>query len=177
MKSPIEQTKQWLEKFVIAHNICPFAARVYQSDRIRFQVSQANLAKDLLRDFKSEVALLMESDASLIDTTLLIHPFCMEDFLSYWDFVGELEEYLAYEGADEFLQVASFHPQYIFAGSSPEDPSNYTNRSPYPMLHLLREESLDQAIDAYGDTEQIPERNIALLNEMGIDAVRRMTDD
>ncbi len=176
-RGPIEQTKLWLDKFIIARNICPFAASAFRPGLVRFQVSQANRPEDLRRDFKAEVDLLIRTKASEIETTLLIHPFCLQDFEHYWSFVGQMEEELQYQGADTYVQVASFHPQYLFAGSDECDPANYTNRSPYPMLHLLREDSLDEAIDAYGETEEIPENNIKMLQKIGLPEIRKILDN
>lgn len=168
----IAETKKWLESVVIAHNICPFAKRVFDEGRIHFQIENATEVEICLENLLDECARLDENDA--IETTLIIYPKAFADFDEYLDFVeiaGALLETEDYEG---IYQLASFHPTYCFEGSNEKDAANYTNRSPYPMLHLLREESLDQALAYYPNPETIPENNIKLTRELGLEKMRAM---
>ena len=163
----ILRTRRWLEKSVIGLNLCPFAEAPYRADRVRFQVSEQRSAAGLLEELRSELAGLAAADASRCETVLLIHPLVLNNFLEYNDFLGVCDAAVSDMDLEGELQVASFHPQYQFAGTQPEDIDNYTNRSPYPMLHLLREASVARAIAAVGDTEEIYRRNIRTLRELG----------
>lgn len=157
----LERVRHWVETVVIGWNLCPFARKEFLQDRIRFVVSEAEDEEALLHDLLSELELL-ERDAE-IETTVLIHPGVLTDFYDYNQFLDYVDGLIVQYEYEGIFQVASFHPQYQFAGTEPDDPENYTNRSPYPILHLLREDSLAQAIDRYQDVEGIPDRNIALL--------------
>ncbi|WP_111642872.1 DUF1415 domain-containing protein [Marinimicrobium alkaliphilum] len=168
----IESTRHWVERVVIDLNLCPFAKRELVNGRVRFSVSEALDRATLLEDLQRELQRL-DSDTS-IETTLLIHPQVLTDFYDYNNFLDEVDILLEHLGYDGIFQVASFHPDYQFGGTAPEDPENYTNRAPYPVLHLLREASLEQAINHYPDTGLIPERNIALMNEMGVDKLKAL---
>ncbi len=170
----IAQTRQWLEQLVLAHNLCPFAHQPYKAGQVRFRVSDAARPEFLLEDLLQELAYLREQPASAVETTLLIHPGTLEDFYDYNDFLDLVDTLLAEEGFEGEFQVASFHPAYQFADTRPDDASNYTNRSPWPMLHLLREDSLEQALAAYPDVDGIPERNIATLRTLGIASLRQL---
>jgi uncharacterized protein len=163
----IRATERWIERAVIGLNLCPFAAGVYRGGRVRCAVSSATTPQALLDDFAAAAADLASADSALLDTTLLVHPWVLGDFFEYNEFLGECERYLAETDLEGVLQVASFHPQYQFAGTAADDVENCTNRSPYPMLHLLREASVATAIDAFGDTEVIAERNIRTLQHLG----------
>ncbi|MBX9903051.1 MAG: DUF1415 domain-containing protein [Burkholderiales bacterium] len=160
-------TRNWLEKAVIGLNLCPFARAVYAGDRIRYVVSDATTLEALLEVLAAELELLAETDENKTETTLLIHPLVLGDFLEYNDFL-ELADALVEElELDGQLQVASFHPQYQFAETEPDDVTNCSNRSPYPTLHLLRESSVERAVAAHPDTEQIYRDNIKTLRQLG----------
>ncbi len=167
-------TRNWLEKAVIGLNLCPFARAVYAGDRIRYVVSGATTVEALLEVLAAELELLAETDESKTETTLLIHPQVLGDFLDYNDFL-ELADALVEElDLDGLLQVASFHPQYQFADTEPDDVTNCSNRSPYPTLHLLRESSVERAVAAHPDTEQIYRDNIKTLRQLGREGWARL---
>ncbi len=163
----VKETKTWLEKAVIGLNLCPFAKAVQVKDQIRYVVSHATTAEELLADLLDELRYLYDSDPDLVDTTLLIHPAVLTDFLDYNDFLDVADAAAAEPEFDDQLQVASFHPHFQFAGTAVDDIENYTNRSPYPMLHLLRENSIERAVAAFPEAEQIYEKNKATLRELG----------
>ena len=167
-------TRAWLEKAVIGLDLCPFARTVYVRDQVRFLVSEAETPEDLLADLVSELRTLSETDPEVIDTTLLIHPWVLEDFLDYNDFLDVAEAAVAELGLEGEIQVASFHPQYQFADTEPEDVENYTNRSPYPILHLLREASVERAVEAFPDASGIFEKNIETMRRLGHEGWRRL---
>jgi hypothetical protein len=162
----INATRTWLERAVIGLNLCPFAKAVHSRNQIRFQVSSATTTSALLADLTEEMRILSEGDPQAIDTTLLIHPCVLADFLDYNDFLALADQALEDAQLDGILQIASFHPQYQFAGTQPDDIDNYTNRSPYPTLHLLRESSVDRAVEAFPDAASIFERNIETLHTL-----------
>ena len=162
--SYIDSTLQWLRSFVVAHNICPFAARPLREDRILIEWEASTQLEQCLERVILECQRLdRQSD---METTLLIYPNTFAAFEDYLDFLYLAEDLLALEGYEGVYQLASFHPDYCFEGNLPDDPANRTNRSPYPMLHFLREESVEKAIQAYGDTSRIPARNIAFLRSL-----------
>ncbi len=168
----IRPVRQWVESLVVGLNLCPFAKREFIKDRIRFSVTEAFTEERLLVDLQAEIELL-DSDET-VETTLLIHPKVLQDFYDYNRFLSDADRLLAQKGLDGVYQIASFHPDYQFGGTEPGDVENYTNRSPYPMLHLIREESLERAIANYPDTDKIPERNIALLKSLGQDTMEAL---
>lgn len=170
----IAETRDWVEKAVIGLNLCPFAKAVYLNDRIRYCVSEAQSEDALLVDLSRELQALQAADPKICETTLLIHPRVLADFLDYNDFLGEAEARLEALGLTGELQLASFHPRYQFAGSGPDDIENYTNRSPYPMLHLLRESSVERATAAGEDLAAIGERNMETLRRLGFEGWRRL---
>jgi hypothetical protein len=157
--------RQWVDTVVVGLNLCPFAKRELDKDRARFVISDAITEQGLLVDLEAELDLL-EKDAS-IATTLLIHPRVLETFYEYNQFLNFVEGLLQQMELDGIYQIASFHPDYQFGGTEPGDAENYTNRSPYPLLHLLREENLDRVLESTEYAEQIPIRNIKLMNSMG----------
>ena len=163
----IAATKLWLERAVIGLNLCPFAQSVQVRNQIRYVVSAAQTPEELLRDLLAEFEILAESSSAKIDTTLLIHPHVLTDFLDYNDFLEIADEALAEVELDGELQIASMHPQYQFADTELDDITNYTNRSPFPTLHLLREASIEQAVAAYPDAAQIFEKNIETMRRLG----------
>lgn len=161
----IKSTQLWVETVVVGLNLCPFAKRELVNNRVRFCVSGADDAEQLLISLQTELERL-EKDSS-IETTLLIHPAALLDFNDYNQFLDIADALLADRLLQGIYQIASFHPQYQFSGTEANDVENYTNRSPYPMLHLIREQSLERAVENYPDADKIPARNIALLNKMG----------
>jgi hypothetical protein len=163
----IAATEVWLEKAVIGLNLCPFAKAVQVKKQIRYVVSAAATPEELLEDLLAELRLLQDTDAERIETTLLIHPYVLGDFLDFNDFLDTVDIAAAEPEFNDEFQVASFHPQYQFAGTEADDIENYTNRAPYPTLHLLREASLDKAVEAFPDADQIPERNIVTMEKLG----------
>lgn len=170
----IAQTKLWLEKAVIGLNLCPFAKGVHIKDQIRYFVSHATTPEALLKDLVAELEVLAEANPEKIDTCLLIHPFVMQDFLDYNDFLEVADATVEELDLDGILQVASFHPQYQFEDAAPDDIDNYTNRSPFPTLHLLREESIDKAVEAFPEAEQIYDKNIQTLRTLGYEAWKKL---
>jgi hypothetical protein len=169
----VAETRDWVEKAVIGLGLCPFARAVYASDRIRYCVSEAQSEDALLAELSRELQALHAADPRVCETTLLIHPRALTDFLDYNDFLGEAEAMIEALGLTGEIQLASFHPRYQFAGSGPDDIENYTNRSPYPMLHLLRESSVERAA-ASQDTATIGERNMETLRRLGFEGWRRL---
>jgi len=167
VETVIAETRDWIEKAVIGLNLCPFAQAVYVSERIRYRVSEAQSAEALLGDLAGELRALQSADPHAVETTLLIHPRALDDFLEYNQFLGAADATLVRLGLEGVLQIASFHPRYRFAGTGDDDIENYTNRSPYPMLHLLREASVERAVAAAADPAEIYERNIATLRRLG----------
>ena len=161
------QTKHWLEKAVIGLNLCPFAKAVYVKNQVRLVVSHARHADDLLEELDRELDLLVATPATEIDTTLLIHPTLFEDFLDFNDFLEVAEGVVDEHELEGVVQLASFHPQFQFDGTEPDDIGNYTNRAPFAMLHLLREESVERAVAAFPEAESIFEQNIATLEKLG----------
>jgi hypothetical protein len=163
----IAATRQWLEKAVIGLNLCPFAKAVYVRDQVRFAFSDATTPEQLLEQLGEELLRLRDTPADRIDTTLLVHPYVLRDFLDYNDFLDQADALVEALELDGELQVASFHPDYQFADSRPDDIENYSNRAPWPTLHLLREDSVSRAVEAYPDPDSIVERNYATLRRLG----------
>lgn len=163
----IEKTIDWLEKAVIGLNLCPFAKAVHVKKQIRFVVSDALDEKSLIAELVNELHWLANHGAEEVDTTLLIHPACLNDFLEYNDFLELADQILDDEGFYGEFQIASFHPDYQFADSPGDAIENHTNRSPFPMLHLLRESSIARAVDAFPDAADIYEKNIETMRTIG----------
>ena len=163
----IATTQDWLDKAVIGLNLCPFAKAVQAKQQIRYVVSDATDAEGLLADLLRELQALHDADPELFDTTLLIHPQVLSDFLDYNDFLALADSAVAELGLDGEIQVASFHPDYQFDGTAPDDIENFSNRSPCPTLHLLREASVDKAVEAFPDAANIYQRNIETLRALG----------
>jgi uncharacterized protein len=170
----IAKTKEWLEKAVIGLNLCPFAKAVYIKNQIRFTVSEATTDEDLLSDLVTEIKYLSETDAKKTDTALLILPNVLEDFLDYNEFLEIADRALVEMGFEGIFQIASFHPKYQFAGTEQDDISNFTNRSPYPILQLLREDSISKAVDSYTDIKSVPDKNIETMNKLGINGWKKL---
>lgn len=163
----VERTRRWISSFVIGLGLCPFARQVFDAGRIRYAISYSRDKNTLSNDLVSELHLLLASPSTQIETTLLIHPHVLGDFLDYNDFLGVVDQLLEELRLRGTIQVASFHPQYRFAGTEPNAAENYTNRSPYPMLHLLRETSVSQAAEASDEVLKIPRRNIETMRNLG----------
>jgi uncharacterized protein len=163
----VEHTREWLQKVVIGLNLCPFARAAATADLIRFVVSTAKTKDQLIADLTREMLALTEADPEQTETTLLIHPWVLTEFLDYNDFLDIADELLKELDLIGVLQVASFHPRYQFADSEPEAIENYSNRSPYPMLHLLREESVSRAAESHPGVDSIPDTNVATLRRLG----------
>ena len=163
----IAATREWLEKAVIGLNLCPFAKAVYVKNQVRFVVSSAPHLDGLLEDLDRELDFLAAADPGEIDTTLLIHPTLLPDFLDFNDFMQLAEAAVEEHELEGVIQIASFHPLFQFEGTEPDDMGNYTNRAPFPTLHLLREASIERAVAAFPEAETIYERNIDTLKALG----------
>jgi hypothetical protein len=164
---PLAATQAWLSRAVIGLNLCPFAKAVQARGQIRWVLSPATDPAGLLADLVAELQTLASADPEVIATTLLVHPQVLGDFLDYNDFLDVADAALAELGLDGVLQIASFHPRYRYAGTPADDPGNFSNRTPHPTLHLLREDSVEQAVAAYPDAAAIYERNIETLQRLG----------
>ena len=169
--------RRWLDRAVIGLNLCPFAKAVYARNQVRIVVSDASTERALLEELGEEMVLLRNTPAEQIDTTLLVHPQVLGDFLDYNDFLDDADALVEALELDGVLQVASFHPHYQFAGTEPDDAENLTNRAPYPILHLLREDSVDRAVAAYPEPDSIIERNVATMQELGSEGFRKLLSD
>jgi hypothetical protein len=165
----IKETQDWVIKAVIGLNLCPFAKAVHVKEQIKYVVSGATTLEQLLEDLAQELEFLAEVSREKTDTTLLIHPEILNDFLDYNDFLELADQLLEDLDLDGELQIASFHPQYQFAGTEIDDVTNFTNRSPYPTLHLIREESIDEAVKAFPEAEAIFETNMQTMEKLGTD--------
>ncbi|TNF61510.1 MAG: DUF1415 domain-containing protein [Burkholderiales bacterium] len=164
----LADTRRWIEKAVIGLNLCPFARAVYVKDQVRIVVSRARHLDAFLDELDRELDLLQNTPAEAIDTTLLVHPTLFPDFFVFNDFLGVVEDVVAEHGLEGVIQVASFHPAFLFEGEPQDDMSHCTNRAPYPTLHLLREESVSRAVASEGgDADAIVERNIRTLRDLG----------
>jgi uncharacterized protein len=163
----IDATRRWVEKAVIGLKQCPFAESVYRSDRVRFYVSEQRTAAGLLQELRAELMHLQAVEARHCETTLLIHPWVLNDFFEFNDFLQICDETVLDLDLEGEIQVASFHPQYQFAGTASDDIENHTNRSPYPTLHLLREASVERALAAVPDPASIYKNNIRRLRDLG----------
>ena len=166
-QTAIEDTQKWLIDAVVGLNLCPFAKAVVVKDMVRYRVCASADPADLLVLLREELQHLAEADPDQLDTTLLIAPNALPDFLDFNDFLTECDDVLMDLELDGVLQVADFHPHYQFGSTGVDDIENYTNRTPYPTLHLLREASMDKAVEAYPDASLIFERNIEVLNKLG----------
>ena len=163
----VAATRRWLEKAVIGLNLCPFAKAVHVKKQVRYVVSSATTPEALLEQLMDELQYLSDSDPEQVDTTLLIHPFVLDDFLDYNEFLDVADAAVEDMHLDGELQVASFHPDYQFADTDKNDISNYTNRAPYPILQLLREDSIERAVEAFPEAEEIFEKNIETMEKLG----------
>ena len=171
---PVAATQAWLERAVIGLNLCPFAKSVHLKQQIRYVLSAATDAEALLAELLRELNFLAEADPEQVETTLLIHPGVLGDFLDFNDFLDVADAAVAELGLDGEIQVASFHPDYQFSGTEPDDIENFSNRAPYPTLHLLREASVEKAVASFPDAANIYERNIETLQKLGHDGWRAL---
>ena len=165
----VRDTVHWLERAVIGLNLCPFAKAVHVKGQIHYAVTFAHGPAEILEVLRSELTALMAAHADERDTTLLMVPQGLTDFLDFNDFLQEAEALLESMDLEGILQIASFHPQFQFAGTAADDVTNCTNRAPYPTLHLLREASIDRAVEVFPEAETIFERNIEVLEGLGMD--------
>lgn len=174
-------TRHWLARAVIGLNLCPFAKSVYVKEQVRYAISEATTLEDALADLETELRTLEAADPQQVDTTLVIYPRAFADFVDYNDALFFAERLVQQLRLDGVLQIASFHPEYRFEGSEADDIENYTNRAPYPILHLLREDSIARAVDAFPDASAIYEKNQETLRRLGHDGwrewMRRPGDD
>ena len=168
-ESAVSQTRAWLEAAVIGLNLCPFAKAVYVKNQVRIVASTARHGDDWLDELEAELRLLNETSPDLIDTTLMVHPRLFADFLDFNDFLDHAESVLDELDLQGVIQIAPFHPQFLFADAPADDISHATNRSPFTTMHLLREASIDKAVEAFPEAETIFEANIATLNQLGIE--------
>ena len=168
----IATCRNWVEQVVIKHNFCPFAHKPAKRNLIRYQASLAANENDLIADIIDELTLLQHIDPNETETSILIAPLCFEDFIQYNQFLDVVDALIKQFNLEGIIQVASFHPDYQFADLEKNDVRNYTNRSPYPMFHFIREQSIEHARGNMQDTALIPERNMALLETLGIHAIQ-----
>ena len=176
-KTIIARCECWIERVVVEFNLCPFARKPLESQRVRYVVSEAESTDALLNDMHQELELLRQTDPEKTETTVLIHPYVLNDFFDYNSFLSVVDMFLKQCDFEGEFQVASLHPGYQFADAEIDAAENYTNRSPYPILHLLREDSLAQALITYARPDRIPERNIRITEKLGIDKMRKLLDE
>lgn len=167
-------TRRWLEQAVIGLNLCPFAKSVYVKDQVRLVVSRARHLDAFLDDLDRELELLKTTPVEQVDTTLLVHPTLFPDFMVFNDFLNVADDVLLEHELEGVIQIAPFHPRFVFEGEDEGDMSHFTNRSPHPTLHLIRETSLEKAIESFGDTDVIFVRNIDVLRKLGLEGWRRL---
>jgi hypothetical protein len=173
----LEKSQRWVEKVVVGLNLCPFAKPVLKANSLRYALSSECTPEQLAKFFLIELDIISQADEAVIATTLVVMPEGLTDFYDYLDFLADCEDLLQKSGLQSEFQLASFHPDYIFAGVDEDDASHLTNRSPYPMLHIIREAQMSRVLANHPNPEKIPERNIQLLREMGKTAVLELCDD
>lgn len=174
-KAIIHAVRQWVETVVIDLNLCPFAKKVHLQNGIRFSVSNALTQEDLLLHLHDELIRISENTS--IKTTLLIHPFVLEDFLTYNQFLAYADDLLDEMNLTGVFQIASFHPDYQFAATEKDDVENFTNRSPFPVLHILSEEDIQQAISTYPNIDEIPLRNEQKMRDLGPEKMKALLQE
>lgn len=177
MDSPLKKTASWIQTFVIGHNLCPFAARPFQEERIRYVLVEGTKLEQLVETTFTECLLLNEKESTEIETTIIVHPKLLEDFGDYMDVLAQMQEDLEQLNVAGILQLATFHPAYQFEGTQADDPENFTNRSPFPMIHILREDSVEKAIDLHPDTAKIPMENIEKMNRIGKESLIKQRNE
>jgi hypothetical protein len=171
----IQQTGSWIGDFIVEHNICPFAGREVEKDSIRFEVFSGDDVAESLQQLLSLCA-LMDEDSN-VETSLFIYADALSDFYQFLDILDVANSLLVEEGYEGIYQLASFHPDYCFQGADVEDAANFTNRSPYPMFHLLREKSLEKVLSKFPNPEEIPQRNIEYCRELGTSKIKQLQDN
>jgi hypothetical protein len=172
----VDLTRRWLERFVIGLGLCPFAAAPYRLDRIAYPVCDDTSLQNIYDAFLRALEALVLADPQEQETALLILSRGLSDFDDYLDALAVLEQAIEEAGLQGVIQLASFHPDYRFEGAGDDDPANFTNRSPYPMFHLIREDGLAAALESYPEPESIPQRNVRCLRELGIGGIRDLLD-
>jgi uncharacterized protein len=170
----LQQTRRWLEKAVIGLNLCPFVKAIYAKKQIRMVVSDARHTDNLLEELDRELDMLIATPVTEVSTTLLIAPKLFEDFLDFNDFLEIAENVVLEHSLEGIVQLASFHPKFQFDGTQPDDISNYTNRAPYAILHLLREDSVERAVNAFPEANAIFDTNVATLEKLGLDGWKNL---
>lgn len=170
----IQQVQQWLEQVVIGLNLCPFAAKPNRNNQIKIKVSHAQTEERLIEDVLTELVKLDSTQASELETTLVVIPDLLQDFFDYNMFLDWVDALIKQQDWEGIYQVATFHPDYCFGGALPEDDENLTNRAPYPILHLIREESMERVLKHYPDPELIPETNIARVESLTPEEKRKL---
>ena len=170
----ITPVKKWLETIIISHTLCPFAKREFERERIHYSVIEADDLQSQLQRVIAECAAL--DKAPNIETSLLIFPNGLSDFDDYLDALSLANALLEAQGYSGIYQLASFHPDYIFEGVPADDPSHYTNRSPFPLIHILREASVERVLKTYPNPENIPERNIKAMRALGLEGIQELFD-
>lgn len=170
----IKRTKSWIHIFVIGLNICPFAAVPFREDRIRYRCEETGSVERLVETLMEELNFLQKEKSEEVETSILIHPNVLNDFLDYNDFLSVAQAVLENLDLEGEIQIASFHPDYQFAGEAIHAPSNYVTRSPFPMLHLIRESSVTKATEVHPNIEQVPYDNIKKLNNLGLEKIKEM---
>jgi len=171
------QTRAWVQSFVVDLDLCPFARQPFEAGRVTIRISDADSTETLLETLYTELVWLENQPQHDVETTLVVVPEMLADFADYNSFLALVDALLEQFGWDGRFQVASFHPHYQFAGTGPDDAENYTNRAPWPVLHLLREDSVEWAVTTHPDTQEIPERNIARMMEMGAKTLAQRLQD
>lgn len=174
MIDPVIHSQRWVEEIVVGLNLCPFAAKPHRLGRIRYVLENGKDLQKLNDRLLYEARYLIASRPKEVETTLVIHPQLLLDFQDYLDYLWAAEQLLHQHQMEGVLQIASFHPDYQFAGTAQEAASNYTNRSPYPMLHLLREDSVEAAVQQYDTPEDIPKQNVSRMEGLGVQAIKNM---
>ena len=167
-----QQVRQWLEQVVIGLNLCPFAGAPYRNGQVRISISEATNDETLLAHVQNELALIDQTPATQLETTLLVVPSMLADFDAYNQFLTPVDALLRHGGWEGKFQIASFHPRYQFRGTKGDDASNLTNRSPWPILHIIREASIDRALADYPEPDSIPERNIRTMKSLSPQEIR-----
>jgi hypothetical protein len=167
--------RHWLETLVIGLNLCPFAAAPYRAGRVRYTVCAETEPEGIYQAFLQELDTFLQLPVAQAETGLFILSGGLQDFDAYLDMLATLEDALLEAGLEGVVQLASFHPDYVFADSTPDDPANYSNRAPYPLFHLIREQELEKVLSGYPDPEAIPQRNIERLRALGIAELRRLS--
>jgi uncharacterized protein len=173
----LTQTKKWIETFVLGLNLCPFARHPFKNGKIRYTIFNGEDGEQLAETLVRELAYISQTPPSVSETTLIIIPDILKDFHEYLDFLDLAEDIVAEFELEGVIQVASFHPDYQFEDTLVTDAENYTNRSPYPMVHLLREDSVTRAIEAFPEVGDIPAQNIETMNTLGIDKIKQMLNE